>query len=552
MKRSITYSFFILLVLTVFLAASPVASAIAAETAETDFSGFSVMSGVSVIQTGDTEIMVEVKGNSLPAPEIIKEGTTKLLLSWPRSYVPSLNWQKTYHFPLVNSVTLEQNGEVLEMIISVNEAMTVKELQGTSPANRYRISLQTMRARTEDELQHAPKIKSVAPVRSNDPFARNVPVNMDLRDVELRDVFRMFSDIVGMNIIADPSVPAAYVTMTLKDVPLREAFGYLMKMYDVTYAIMGRTIIVGKASSLGKTLGKEKTRSYHIAYAEPQAVAGLLQGLAGIDQIVVDERMRTIYVTARDEQFIKVSEVLERVDNPGRQVMLQARIIEVSDGGQKDLQNSISAIYKKWQFAYASGGATAIDYNYSNIVDSALKTLDARIDYLESKNEGRVLASPSIVTLDGEEAEVKLIRKLKYQSGVDDNGNPVFDDEEVGPTLIFTPTVGRDNFVTIELEIETGDIIGFRQSGQSEVPETTERNAETTVRVREGEPFVIGGLFQENDSSSVTQVPILSQIPLIGSLFKSTTSNTDRSEVVMIVIPHILETPNGKIEEGQL
>src|SRR6056297_269315 len=524
----------------------------AADETGKDYADFSRVGGVFLLQTGGSEVVLDIKGDSLPAPEIVKEGTTQVILDWKKSYIPSLNWSKAYSYPLVNSVSMQQEGEDLRMIISVNEEMEVTEIKGKAPSNQFRLTLKTTDAIAEKQLQEAPKIKKVASARSRDPFTSNETVTMDLRDVELRDVFRMFGDIVGMNIIADPSVPSAYVTMTLKDVPLSEAFGYIMKMYDVNYAIMGRTIIVGKASSLGKTLGKEKTRSYHIAYAEPQAVAGLLQGLAGIDQIVVDERMRTIYVTARDEQFIKVSEVLERVDNPGRQVMLQARIIEVSDGGQKDLQNSISAIYKKWQFAYASGGATAIDYNYSNIVDSALKTLDARIDYLESRNEGRVLASPSIVTLDGEEAEVKLIRKLKYQSGVDDNGNPVFDDEEVGPTLIFTPTVGRDNFVTIELEIETGDIIGFRQSGQSEVPETTERNAETTVRVREGEPFVIGGLFQENDSSSVTQVPILSQIPLIGSLFKSTTSNTDRSEVVMIVIPHILETPNGKIEEGQL
>jgi len=522
-----------------------------AEEPEFDYSDLSLMAGVSVMQTGSTGIVLEVKGSSLPAPSFTSSGT-EVVLTWPKSYIPSLNWTRDYSYPLVRKISMNQTGEDLRMVLEVTEPLEIREIKGTAPSNFFKIYLDTRAQVVKKEMEALPKIKDLKPVRSNDPFLKNTPVNMELRDVELRDVFRMFGEIINMNIIADPSVPDAYVTMTLKGVPLHEAFGYLMKMYDVNYAIMGRTIIVGTADSIGKTLGREKTMSYQVAYAEPSAVAGLLQGLAGVSKVVVDERLKTIYVTAREEQFIKVREVLQRVDNPGKQVMLQARIVEVTDSGQKDLQNSISAVYRNWQFSYSSGGLTNVSYFDDNTSNETLKSIDATMEYLQSENKGKVLASPTVVTINGEEAEVKLIRKLKYQSGIDDNGNPLFSDEEIGPTLTFTPLVGRDNMVTIDIEIETGDIIGFRQSGQSEVPETTERTAETMVRVRQGEPFIIGGLFQENDSSSVTQVPLLSQIPLLGELFKSTTSNTERSEVIIIVIPYILDTPDIPVTELEL
>lgn len=522
-----------------------------AEETAFDYSDLSVIDGVAVMQIGGTGALLEVKGSSLPAP-LFEVSGTDLIFTWPKCYIPSLNWEKDYNYPLIRKVTLRQEGEDLIMVVEISEPLEISEIKGTPPANLFRIYLDTREQVVKREMEQLPKIRDVRPVQSNDPFLKNVPVNLDLRDVELKDVFRMFGEIINMNVIADPSVPDAYVTMTLKGVPLPEAFGYLMKMYDVTYAIMGKTIIVGTKDSLGKTLGREKTMSYQVAYAEPAAVAGLLQGLAGVSKVVVDERLKNIYVTAREDQFIKVREVLQRVDNPGKQIMLQARIIEVSDSGQKDLQNSISAIYNNWQFNYSSGGLTSLNYYDDNTSNETLKGIDATMEYLQSENKGKVLASPTVVTINGQEAEVKLIRKLKYQSGIDDNGNPIFDDEEVGPTLTFTPLVGRDDVVTIDIEIETGDIIGFRQSGQSEVPETTERTAETIVRVREGEPFIIGGLFQENDSSSVTQVPILSQIPLLGELFKSTTSNTERSEVIIIVIPYILDTPDIPVAELEL
>ena len=167
---------------------------------------------------------------------------------------------------------------------------------------------------------------------------------------------------------------------------------------------------------------------------------------------------------------------------------------------------------------------------------------------MESDNNGKVLASPSVVALDGEKASVKLTHSYLYQSGVDDNGNPEFTNQETGPTLEFTPTLGRDGFITIKMKISTGEIVAFRKSGSSEAPETTKREVDTQVRVRNGELFVIGGLYQENKTSSVKRVPILGYIPLLGELFKSRVANHSKSQVAFIAIPYILDIPTGAAE----
>ena len=108
--------------------------------------------------------------------------------------------------------------------------------------------------------------------------------------------------------------------------------------------------------------------------------------------------------------------------------------------------------------------------------------------------------------------------------------------------------LGRDGFITIKMKISAGEIVTFRRSGSSEAPETTKREVDTQVRVRDGEIFVIGGLYQDNRSNSVTRVPILGYIPLLGELFKSRTTSHVRSQLAFIAIPYILDIPTGEAE----
>ena len=171
--------------------------------------------------------------------------------------------------------------------------------------------------------------------------------------------------------------------------------------------------------------------------------------------------------------------------------------------------------------------------------------LDFRLRTLVEQKKARVLADPTVTVLDGEKATVKLVEKLKYVSRRDDAQNPTYDDEEVGPKLEVTPRIGRSGMITVSVSLATGEVIQWIRGGQGEqIPQTNSRTVETKIRVRDGEPFVIGGLFKESRSRTRASVPILSSIPLIGELFKAKLDKKTRSQVVMILIPYILEIPD--------
>lgn len=160
-----------------------------------------------------------------------------------------------------------------------------------------------------------------------------------------------------------------------------------------------------------------------------------------------------------------------------------------------------------------------------------------------------MLASPSVVTLDGQKSSIKLLTNIRYVSERDDNGKPTYSEIEAGPSLEFTPVVGRSEIITIEMSIKTGEAtLTYDSLLKGYVPESSTREVQTTVRVRDGEPFVVGGLFNENKSESTWKTPIIADIPLLGELFKGKTKTVKKSEVVMIVVPYILDVPESAIE----
>ena len=153
-----------------------------------------------------------------------------------------------------------------------------------------------------------------------------------------------------------------------------------------------------------------------------------------------------------------------------------------------------------------------------------------------------MLANPSVIAIDGQEASIKLTQDYTYVSGKDEAGNPTTETEEVGPQLTFTPRIERDGSIRLKIHIQTGDVIDRVSSGNAEnLPVTSNRDVTTEIRVRDGMPFVIGGLFQDNQSKLVTRIPILGQIPLLGELFTYRSTEHTRTQAVMVVTPYILE-----------
>ncbi len=556
----------------------------------------SIIEGMRLQQVGATEMMIELRGTRLPLPTAVSSDNAAALVfgetRFPRDtdrkdwwdefewdvfkldLKKSDEWMQRYDFPLIEQVRVTSNDQKgITMNIIGPKPLVLKDISGMPGSNRLRIMLES-----PSNLTPPPLIPKPRPVPAGDPLAISTPVTLELRDVSAREVFRMLAKLKDLNLVLDATVPETPMTFSFKDTRFGEVFAYMLRMNSLAYSLVGKTLVVGTADSIGKTLGQNQTRQYKVAYAEVGKLPAIIMGLVPLPKPpVADDRLRCLYITATPEQHRQIETLMNRVDHPGKQIMIEARLVEISDGAQQQIESMIAAVYKGWIFTY---GATGLSSRYTygngsvvpnvnptgtttegglpliggdstfpaNVIDPAMKMLDAGLRAMESDNKGKVLASPSVVALDGEKASVKLTHNYLYQSGVDDNGNPEFTNQETGPTLEFTPTMGRDGFITIKMKISTGEIVAFRKSGSSEAPETTKREVDTQVRVRNGELFVIGGLYQENKTNSIRRVPILGYIPLLGELFKSRTTNHSKSQVAFIAIPYILDIPTGAAE----
>lgn len=535
-----------------------------------------VLANVEMYPIGDTEVVVGFKGKGLPEPETVFDVNRVRITFRDVRLDTSDMTDYSVSVPMLSSVSTAQVSRDVVIEMTAESPLQLRSLRGVAPADSYTLRFITS-AKVEKMVQEpaATRVVVKKPVPTG-PFASTTPITLDLRDTELRDVFRMLGAHMKKNIIIDPSLPPALVTMTLKNVPLSEAFAYLMKTYDVSYHMVGKdTIAVGTVDGLAKISGNEETRTFNVAYADPVALQALLVNLTKMptDRVVVDPRLRALYVTSNPLKLSEVAALLQKLDRPGRQVMLQARILEFSDGAKLDVETALNAVYNHWWFTYggASGGKggfiddNRLGRNFTEPSDQSLspgrtglltpmhgiwREFDVAFRAVEEKGLGKTLASPSVITLDGEEAEVRLTEDYPYISERDDAGNATWATKTVGPQLKMTPKVGRDGVITVKLEIETGEVLEMiRGSTGEQMPRTSTRSVSNQVRVRDGEPFVVGGLFRDNQTKNRVRIPVLGQLPILGELFTYRYNERRKTQVVMLVVPHILEIPDVAVEQ---
>jgi type IV pilus assembly protein PilQ len=164
------------------------------------------------------------------------------------------------------------------------------------------------------------------------------------------------------------------------------------------------------------------------------------------------------------------------------------------------------------------------------------REFDSAFGVMETNGKAKILANSSVITVDGMTADIYLTEDYPYISGA-------------GPRLQLTPKVGRDEYITVDASIKTGSVLETITGSGAPPIRTSNRRATTYVRVQNGEPFVIGGLFREDlTTNSVTRIPVLERLPLLDEIFSYRLKGNDESQVVILVVPFILDMPEAAPE----
>ena len=535
---------FIFLVITLFCL--PVTAAV---NRNDKYTG-SLLTNCSFYQLGTDEFVMKISGRKLSEPETeFIDDVIQVTLKETRIKNPAGINSSTFNFlettPLIIDFGIENISGDAVITLKTSRAMKLDSVMRS--AEGYSIRIKPLEAQSSFvDAKIIPQRIAKAPENML-PFRVNTRVTVEFRDAELRDIFRMLMSQIGRNIIIDSSFPTdVLVTMSIEDIRIDDVLNHLLRTYNIACFPAGKnTTAFGTKEGLYKLSGANEMKAFKIKYAEASQVKALLVNLANIPDgnIIVDERSRMLYVKTNPAKMEEAEEFISRVDLPMKQIMIRASIFEFTDEDSAAIQNALNIAYDEWQITLGEGAITldyAEDRSRTGRNPRTARTIQNVFKALEARGKGRVIANPSVTAIDGQQASIQLKQEILYSAGMDDSKNPKWDTKSVGPELRFTPRIEDDRYINLDINIKTGDYIG---KDEDDNIRTTDRTVTTKVRVKDGMPFVIGGLFSENTVKVINKIPILGNIPLIGDiLFTYRSTDRTKAQAVMVITPYILDS----------
>jgi type IV pilus assembly protein PilQ len=419
------------------------------------------------------------------------------------------------------------------------------------------------------------------------------PVSFDVQDADLAAIIGILNyDMTGCNIVINPDdVKGKKITMKLLNVPWDQALDIILKTFGLEKISEGNVIRVvtkntlqeeQKADAATKELIGIETKVFLVNYANVDKIKDSIDKakiLTSRGNLSTDPRTRSIIVKDIPSSLEEVQKLIVTLDKPTPQVLIEARMVEVSKNFDYELGVEWGGYWTPTATKSAfnlvgstSSGATGINGSQAvttvpsgtsgtttpyfptlvNVPTSGAPTgaftlgylnaartlgLDLRISALESSGRGRIISNPKVMTVDNEQAVIKQGQKIPY-STVSNAGTQVqFIDAALSLTVV--PHVGPDKSILLNIQVSK-DSADFSQVSQG-LPTITTNEATTQVLIKDGETVVMGGILTSTEQENENAVPGISKIPLLGALFKHNLKTITSDELLIFITPRVIE-----------
>jgi len=410
------------------------------------------------------------------------------------------------------------------------------------------------------------------------------PISVNLKDVDLRDFFRLIHEISGLNIVIDPSVHGT-LTIVLDDVPWDQALDLVMKNNSLDKQLDGNVLRIATKTTLRKEaeedrdLAKAKaeaadvvTTTRVLSYAKATAlVTTLKKFLSTRGDILADDRSNTLIIRDIPSTIPTLDNLIRQLDHKSQQVEIEARIVAANRTFNRELGTQLSFAGISGHSAVAGAQGTSGPVNFTPtppvilggasgsaggappvatnlgvgaptsgiqyLFSSPNFALDYVITALESKGVGKLLSKPKVIAQNNEKAYVKQGVRIPYQTTVNNTVSIQFEDAVL--ELDVTPQITADGTIFMDVTVEN-DQIDQGIPRINGTPAIDTQSANTKVTVADGATVMIGGTIVTNQSTSIDQVPILGSFPIVGNLFKHYTVSSSSSELLFFLTPRIL------------
>ena len=439
--------------------------------------------------------------------------------------------------------------------------------------NQFTVSVEEL---TEKEVEDRRKDKF--------PFSGE-KLSLNFQNIEVRAVLQLIADFTGLNLVASDTVSGS-ITLRLQNVPWDQALELILKTKGLDKRTVGNVLLVAPAEEIAArerleletnkqvaALAPVRLEVVQINYAKAADIVSLLSQdkelISDRGFISSDERTNTISVRETSDKLEQIRKLIVTWDIPVRQVLIEARIVRARSniaeemgiewggggldqngsslfriGGSQETLGELSDIASGTGDSLTFPSALAVDLGVSRANASSLAIgfgadnylIDMELSAFESDGKGEIVAQPKIVTADRQTATIKSGEEIPYQEASSSGATSISFKEAV-LSLEVTPQITPDDKVIMDLKINQDN----RGEVTAGVPSIETNEVITQVLVGNGETVVLGGIFQSEQSTTITKTPFLGDIPYIGALFTKTEEIDQRAELLIFITPKLLK-----------
>lgn len=413
-------------------------------------------------------------------------------------------------------------------------------------------------------------------------------LSLNFQDIEVRSVLQLIADFTSLNLVASDSV-SGKITLRLQNVPWDQALDLILKTKGLDKRTIGNVMLVAPADEIAQRerlemesnnqtekLAPLRSEFLQINYARAADIMALIGGgnrlLSERGKASVDPRTNTLIVVDTSKNIENIRDVIQRLDVPVKQVMIEARIVLATTGYAKDLGvkwgfMKIDAVDSDNKFllyggsrktnqdnwkavgsgtrtntqpddlmvdlGVDKGGQSSIDIGITNLQGDLL---DLELSALQSDGHAEIVSTPKVLTSDKQKARIASGTQIPYQQATSSGATAIaFQNAEL--SLEVTPSITPDGRINMDLMINN-DSPGDLQANGTRAINTN--RVMTNVRVDDGQTVVLGGIFQTNTSKQVTKTPFFGDIPFLGRLFRKDSVSTNKAELLIFVTPRLV------------
>lgn len=407
-------------------------------------------------------------------------------------------------------------------------------------------------------------------------------LSLNFQNIDVRSVLQVIADFTNFNIITSDSVQGS-LTLRLKDVPWDQALDIILQAKGLDMRKSGNVIWIAPGDELAareklqleakaqiSDLEQLQTESFQINYHKAKEIFDFLKSkdqtmLSKRGSVVVDERSNKVFVTDVGSRLATLRRLINEIDIAPRQVLIEARVVEATRTFSKDIgvrlgfgdnksknlgdgaqigfgSSSLGTTSNTFTPGQAQSGTGYLPSGYGSLNlslfnRSMTRFLNLELQALESDGRGRVISSPRIMTANQVEASIEQGTEVPYLEASSSGATSVSFKKAV-LSLKVKPQITPDG--RIQLAIQVNKDRPAYEDALLNVPPIETKNIKSEVLVENGGTVVIGGIYLEEETKGVDRVPVLGELPFLGALFRSTSTVSDRSELLIFVTPRIV------------